>query len=221
MDRYCAYGVLVSKRRDITGALNGSRFIEQPHIVPEVELARAFIAGPGQVLIEVGFDHGRRLHSTARSNPGWRVLGLEVRKRRVDEAITRARRDGLENVHPWRMDARTVFAAVLEPESVDVVEILFPTPWWHPGLRMKRLLIDDDFVTDVARALKPHGVLHLATDVESYAESIEVATAGSRLLKIDAETAGLHLPECTQLSRREWKCEREGVPVFRWFFERG
>ena len=131
--------------RDVAGALHGSRLVALPHVRPHVERCLAFIAGDAPVLVEVGFDHGRRLHATARQSPSWRVLGLEVRKRRVEEAIARAERDGLANALPWRMDARTVFARVLPPASVDVVEVLFPTPWWNPALRRKRLLVDDAF----------------------------------------------------------------------------
>lgn len=199
--------------RPIRGALNGSRFIEQPHIRPEVEAARAFVAGGARVLVEIGFDHGRRLHSMATHNPAWRFLGVEVRKQRVDEAIARAQRDGLTNVHPWRMDARIVCAGVLAPASVDVVEVLFPTPWWHPGLRAKRLLVDGAFLEDVARILRPGGVFHVATDVGSYAEHIAAAIDGAPLRRLEAP--GDRLPQCTQQSRREWKCAREGLPVWR------
>ena len=207
----------VSDPRLIRGALNGSRFIEQPHIRPEVDAARAFVAGSAPALVEVGFDHGRRLHSTALHNPDWRVLGLEVRKQRVIEARERAERDGLTNVLPWRMDARIVFAGVFEPASLAVVEVLFPTPWWHAKLRAKRLLIEPAFLADVARALEPGGVLHIATDVPEYAAHIDGALADCALTPVDRPA---HLPECTQQSRREWKCARDGIPVHRWYLQR-
>ena len=133
-----------------------------------------------------------------------------------EEASARAERDGLSNVRPWRMDARIVFAGVLEPASVDVVEVLFPTPWWHPGLRAKRLLVDPAFVGDVARILKPGGVLHVATDVPSYADHIDAVVAATELVPREAAA----LPVCTQQSRREWKCARESVPVRRWYLQR-
>lgn len=207
----------MTEPRLIRGALNGSRFIEQPHIRPEVEAARAFVAGGARVLVEVGFDHGRRLHSTALHNPDWRVLGVEVRKQRVQEARERAERDGLTNVLPWRMDARIVFSGVLESASVTVVEVLFPTPWWHAKLRAKRLLIEPAFLVDVARVLKPGGVLHIATDVPEYAAHIENALAQSALLRVEPP---VYLPECTQQSRREWKCARHGIAVHRWYLQR-
>ena len=206
----------VSKTRDIKGALNGSRFIEQPHIKAEVNGFLQFIEGPGPVLLEIGFDHGRRLHSLGLNNPHWRIAGIEVRKMRVLEARERAAKEGIKNIHPWRMDARSVFANVLKPKSVDVVDIYFPTPWWHPGLRQKRLLIEPAFLADVARALRPNGRLRVATDVAPYAHRIETDLRSSSLVPMaPCESAE---PTCTQLSRREWKCHREGVFVHRWLY---
>lgn len=204
------------------GALHGSRFIEQPHVRPEVDRCLAFLAGPAPVLVEVGFDHGRRLHATARLNPAWRVVGLEVRAQRVREAQARAERDGLTNVLPWRMDARTVFAGVLNPDSIDLVEVLFPTPWWHPAHRQKRLLVDAPFVADVHRVLRPGGLLHVATDVADYADLIDMRVdAFDGLNALPLAEGQRRRPPCDQQSRREWKCARDGVPYTRRFWVKG
>ena len=207
--------------RRIRGALSGSLLITLPHIAAEVDALRSFIAGDAPVLIDVGFDHGRRLQSSARCNPDWRVVGLEVRKRRVVEAVARARRDGLDNVYPWRMDARTVFASVLPERSADAVEVLFPTPWWNRALRAKRLLITDEFLADVARALRPGGLLHVATDVAEYAQTIDACLDRCPQLELVTESDGRALrPACNQQSRREWACERDNIAVHRRFARR-
>jgi tRNA (guanine-N7-)-methyltransferase len=204
--------------RDIRGALNGSRFVLQPHIQIEVQAFQQFILGPAPVLLEIGFDHGRRLHSMGLHNRHWRIAGLEVRKRRVEEARLRAANEGITNVYPWRMDARTIFACVLDPASIDVVDVFFPTPWWHPGLRQKRLLIEPHFLADVATVLRPGGSLRIATDVASYAERIEADLNTSGLIPVPLDQGHRSLPACSQLSRREWKCNRDGIEVYRWHY---
>lgn len=211
----------MGQNRDIRGALYGSRLITLPHVQPEVEACQRFLEGAAPALVEVGFDHGRRLLATARENPGWRVLGLEVRAKRVVQAKERASGASLSNLLVWRMDARTVFAGVLADASVDVVEVFFPTPWWNPSLRQKRLLIDPGFISDVGRVLRPGGVLHVATDVVDYAEHIlEVLSGSDRLMPIQ-EGAGDQLrPGCSEQSRREWKCQREGIAWRRWYWQR-
>ena len=206
---------MTGQTRHIRGALYGSRLIEQPHVVPLVRACLDFIEGPAPVLVEVGFDHGRRLHSMARLNPDWRFLGLEVRKRRVEEAIERAERDGIDNLHVWRMDARTVLAGVLNENSVDLIDVFFPTPWWNPALREKRLLVDQFFVEDAVRVLRPGGLLRVATDVEEYAEHIETVLDASDLEVLTASDQHRPLPSCGQLSRREWRCEQDDLRVYR------
>lgn len=205
--------------RDVRGALGGSRLLLQPEHAAALLCWHDFLAGPAPVLVEVGFDHGRRLSQTALRHPGWRVAGLEVRRLRVEQAAARAVEAGTSNLFAWRMDARSVFAVATPPASVQVVEVLFPTPWWNPALRAKRLLVDPDFLADVARALRAGGVLHLATDVPEVAVSIEAALAATPELVPDPG-AEADRPAIEALSRREWSCARDGVPVRRWWLRR-
>lgn len=211
--------------RDIPGALGGSRLLEQPHLREEVERLLGFIdslRGGAPVLVEVGFDHGRRLTSTAALNPDWRVVGLDVRRKRVDEIQARAAAEGLDNLLVWRVDARIVFANVLPEASLSVVEVLFPTPWWNAAHRHKRLLLTPAFLADCARVLRPGGLLHLATDVSRYADEIREGLSLEPALRVLPDQEGAaRRPPTNQRSRREWKCEREGIAVHRFWLERG
>jgi len=207
---------MTGEGRDVPGALYGSRLITLPHVAAEVAALKVFVAAGASVLVEIGFDHGRRLMATAREKPDWRVVGLEIRRRRVDAAKAHALRHGLDNLFIWRMDARTVFAGVLDDASVDIVEVLFPDPWWNANKRRKRLLIDDDFLADVCRVLRPGGLLHLATDVPRYAEVIDRCLQAQPALRaISVDEGSARRPACSQQSRRERKCAREGLPVQR------
>lgn len=207
-----------ANRRDLTGALGGSRILEQPRYAGEVQAYQQALTQP-RVLLEVGFDHGRRLVNTARLNPSWQVIGMEVRKARVQQAAERGQVRALGNLLPWRVDARIALATVTPAASLDVVEVLFPTPWWDKKKRDKRLLLTPAFVQDVAVALKPGGVLLIATDVAGYAEQVEQVLVDCDLLEDDAQ-AWERRPSCTARSRREWKCEREGLEVRRFGVQR-
>ena len=205
----------------ISGVLNGSKRLELPQYQAEIETYQTFVAGGAPVCLEVGFDHGRRLQSTARLNPDWRVVGLEIRKARVLEARRRAQRDGLRNLLAWRADARAVFAGVIEPASLHVIDILFPTPWFSKSAKYKRLLLTPMFLADLARALKPSGLVHFATDVEQYAgHAMDMVSQQTSLAAVSQETARDLLPTCHQLSRREWTCQQRQIPIFRRFFQR-
>ncbi|HVL42770.1 MAG TPA: tRNA (guanosine(46)-N7)-methyltransferase TrmB, partial [Brevundimonas sp.] len=65
-------------------------------------------------------------------------------------------------------DAREVMAA-LPDASLDRVMILFPDPW-HKARHNKRRLVQDETAADIARLLKPGGVVRFVTDWADYAE---------------------------------------------------
>jgi len=207
--------------RDVRGALGGSRILLVPEVAAEVARMTRALATPGPNLLEIGFDHGRRLTSTAEANPGWTVIGLEVRERRVLEMRAWAEARTLPNLHAFKLDARAVLAGALPAASLDVLEALFPTPWLE-GKAARRQLVTPDFLADAARALKPGGLLHLATDVADYADRIRdaLADAFADFAPAPADALASRRPACPQRSRREWKCEREGLPVHRFVLER-
>jgi tRNA (guanine-N7-)-methyltransferase len=196
---------------DVPGALYGSRLVEQPHVRPEVEFTQSFLSGSGPNFVEIGFDHGYRLIDTAQRNPEWQCLGLEVRQKRVEEVSTLAQGLGLDNCHAWRMDARTVVARVIKDDSIDVIDILYPTPWWDNSKRTKRLLIQAHFASALARVLRVGGLVRVETDVEAYAQHIEqVLSDQSGLNLVSPEKSEPRFPICTVRSRRQKKQLRDG-----------
>lgn len=196
---------------DLTGVLGGSRLLDQPRYRGEVADWHAFLAEPGPALLEVGFDHGRRLLATAAALPDWRVAGVEVRKKRVHGVQVQAAERGLHNLFAWRVDARLALGGHTPEGRFDIVEVLFPTPWWDEKKREKRLLVTPAFLHQVQAVLRPGGVLLLATDVERYADDMREALAGGPLVLIE----GWPRPAIEVQSRRERKCAREGLPVWR------
>ena len=191
------------RRSGVRGALGGSRLFEQPKQRAEVEAFRTFVAGDSPVAVEIGFDHGGRLLDHAWRWPGTRWLGLEVRKARVEELAAAAP----DNLLVWRADARTVFSVLMPAGRLARVDVLFPTPWWDDGKRSRRLLLSAEFVADLARALRPDGVVHVATDVAPYFEHVAGLFAAWR----PASTP----PEGEVRSRRELVCARDGLHVWR------
>lgn len=206
-DRWTAPDDPTAGGEDVAGALGGSRLFEQPQYRAEAERFRAFVEPPGEVAVEVGFDHGRRLLSLADAQPTVRWVGLEVRRRRVEAVARTAEVRGLDNLLAWRADARTVFRRLMPAGRVSRVDVLFPTPWWHAGQRKARLLLTPAFVADVARALTGTGILHIATDVEPYFEHVRDLLADWRRV---ADPAPAPVP-----SRRAHGCMRDGIPIHR------
>ena len=206
--------------RHISGALYGSRLVEQPHVRPEAEALVRFVE-PVKVLLEIGFDHGFRLFDMAQRNPDWRFVGLEVRLKRVREFQQRVSDAGLDNVFAWRMDARTVFGCVLPTASLDCVHIMYPTPWWDPKKRQKRLLISAEFLVAVRDTLRIGGLIRIETDVSDYARIIEAEMRDvAGLAMLDESVTRLHEPACGVVSRRQRKTARENLPIYRFLLQR-
>jgi len=184
--------------RRVKGALSGSLLFEQPAHRAEAEAVRAFLAPEGPVAIEVGVDHGTVLIDHARRHPDWRWLGLEIRRRKVAKAQPHVPSNGML----WAADARTVFAAVLPEGRVDRVDVLFPTPVTNP----RHMLLTDAFVSDLARVVRPDGVVTIATDVEGLFTWVLERFARWRPAAAP--------PRGPVRSRRERVCIRDGLPVY-------
>lgn len=181
------------------GVLGGTALYDQPRHAEVRARVEAFVGGGAPLAVEVGFDHGMRILDHARRWPDIRWFGLEIRKRRVAAAAPHAP----PNCLLWRADARTVFTALLPPGTVSWVYILFPTPTDNP----RHLLLTPTFVSAVAAALAPDGVVYVATDVAGLATHAEALLEGWP----DAPMP----PMGPVLSRRERVCARDGLPVYR------
>jgi tRNA (guanine-N7-)-methyltransferase len=194
----------------VRGALQGSLLFEQPAHRATRDAVRSFVDpswGGGtsprnapRVALEIGFDHGMRILDHARRFPEVRWLGLEIREARVQAAAPHAP----SNCLLLRADARTVLAVVLPDACLDAVYILFPTPTRNP----RHLLLTPGLVDDLARVVRPGGVVHLATDVEGYFTWASACFGAWT----PADGPPWYGPV---LSRRERVCKRDGLPVHR------
>ena len=115
-----------------------------------------------EVWLEIGFGGGEHLAAQAERGPQNLYLGAEPFLNGVASVLRHIDERGLTNVRLLDGDARTLMAN-LPDASLDRLIILFPDPW--PKARHhKRRLVQDDFVADAARLLKPGGRLRFATD---------------------------------------------------------
>jgi tRNA (guanine-N7-)-methyltransferase len=120
-----------------------------------------------EVIFEIGFGGGEHLIGQARANRANLYLGAEPFIEGVAKALTAIASEGLTNVRLLASDARPVLKA-LKPSSLDRLVILFPDPW-HKNRHNKRRLIQQDFLEDAQKALKPAGELRFASDWADYA----------------------------------------------------
>jgi tRNA (guanine-N7-)-methyltransferase len=141
------------------------------------------------IVLEIGFGDGEALFSSAVRRSDVDHLGVEIHEPGIGHLLLLLERADVGNVRLIARDAVDVLEHQLGPACVDVVRVFFPDPW--PKKRHhKRRLIQAPFIGQVARVLKPGGLLHVATDWQDYAEQIEVVMADADgLRELPAEEA--------------------------------
>lgn len=123
----------------------------------------------GPVEIEVGCGKGRFLLERAARHPDRLFIGLEYARAYLETIAKRCSKRGLENVRVSKCEAAEFFRECIPPASLDAFHLLYPDPW--PKKRHhKRRLIQQEFLAELRRVLKPGAEMNLATDHQGYFE---------------------------------------------------
>jgi len=134
-----------------------------------------------KIYLEIGFGNGEHIAEQARRNPNIGFIGAEVFQNGVANLLSiitgikikddipehiSLLPDRVDNIRIYDDDIRLLFARI--PDSfLDKVFVLFPDPW--PKKRHEnRRLINPENLKEIARCLKPEGILRIATDHKVY-----------------------------------------------------
>jgi tRNA (guanine-N7-)-methyltransferase len=120
--------------------------------------------------IELGSGKGLFLQNAATAMPERNFLGVEVSFKYARFTAARLARAELDNAVAVHGDGLRMFRELLPAESTEAVHVYFPDPWWKARHRKRRVL-NQAFLADTVRVLRPGGRLHFWTDVEEYFES--------------------------------------------------
>lgn len=129
---------------------------------------RALKPDAREIWLEIGFGGGEHMAGQAARDRDILIIGVEPFLNGVASALRHIEEQALDNVRVHQGDAREV-AARLPDASLDRVFILFPDPW-PKSRHHKRRLVQEDFLAELARKLKPGGRLRFATDWADYAD---------------------------------------------------
>lgn len=170
--------------------------------------------------LEIGFGNGEGLAETAAANPEHNYLGIEVHGPGVGHLLIRAAELQLDNLRIIRHDAVEVLQNHLPPASLVGIMLFFPDPW-HKKRHHKRRMVQAAFVDLCVRALKPGGLLHMATDWENYAQHmLQVLSASPGLRNTQADGGYAPRPQGRPLTRFERRGQRLGHGVWDLQFQR-
>ncbi|RMG34542.1 MAG: tRNA (guanosine(46)-N7)-methyltransferase TrmB [Gammaproteobacteria bacterium] len=180
----------------------------------------ALFGNDNPVYLEIGFGNGESLAEMARGHPERNYIGVEVHAPGVGHLLMRLGELGLSNVRVFRHDAVEVLRDCFPDHSLAGVYLFFPDPW-HKKRHRKRRIVQADFLTLLARKLRPGGIFHAATDWEDYAHHMRLVLNEHPEFRNTAEQGDfVPRPEDRPRTKFERRGQRLGHGVWDLIFER-
>ncbi len=177
-----------------------------------LDLARLY-GNSNPVHLEIGFGNGESIARMAQADPGSNYLGIEVHRPGVGRLLMRIAETGITNLRIIRHDAVEVMDQCLDDGSLEAVYLFFPDPW-HKRRHRKRRILQPEFVSRLARVIRPGGLFHAATDWEDYAEyMMSVLTASADFENCAGKGTFAPCPDYRSPTRFEQRGQRLGHGV--------
>ncbi|MDB6060036.1 MAG: tRNA ((46)-N7)-methyltransferase TrmB [Verrucomicrobiaceae bacterium] len=170
-------------------------------------------------ILEIGFGMGQSLWQMAQQAPDKNFIGIEVHRPGVGKLLHSMEEAGVENIRIYCDDAVEVLQQCIPDASLAAVQIFFPDPW-HKKKHQKRRLIQAEFVALLRAKLQPHGVLHIATDWQDYAEQILSVMSAAPGFINQAGAGYAPRPDYRPTTKFEQRGERLGHGVWDVLFEK-
>jgi len=190
-----------------------------PALVPNPICWAELFGNSNPVELEIGSGKGLFLVNAARANPGHNFFGIEIAKKYAGLAAQRVVKNDLSNVRVWAGDARPVLASMIAPQSLQVVHVYFPDPWWKKRHK-KRRVFTGALVDDIQRLLVNYGELSVASDVAEYFQVIrDLVAARSVFRELPAEDVRTPEHDLDYLTNFERKFRIEGRSIHRARYE--
>lgn len=121
-----------------------------------------------QLELEIGFGGAEHLLSRAKQWPERGFIGVEPFLNGVGKALAGIDAEKLQNIRLYHGDVWDILKDIPDG-TIKIVHVLYPDPW--PKTRhFKRRLVQEDFIAEIYRILKPDGEFRFASDIPSYVD---------------------------------------------------
>jgi len=171
-------------------------------------------------ILEIGFGNGESLWQMAQACPEKNYFGIEVHRPGVGHLLRLVESSDCKNIRVSNHDAIDVLQKQIADSSIDRVQLFFPDPW-HKKKHNKRRIVQENFLIEVARILKPNGIFHLATDWEHYAKQMLSTLNASELFNnLSADNAYIEKPVERPTTKFEKRGQKLGHGVWDLLFQK-
>lgn len=131
-----------------------------------------------QLVVEVGCHKGDTLCALAKDHPSTGFVGLDITFKRVVETARKAKKHNLSNVKSILANGQAL-PKVFRDHLLDGIIVFFPDPWARKKRQLKKRLVNQSFVTEMTRLLKPGGFFWFKTDHVGYFQEVAELLAGN------------------------------------------
>ena len=134
-----------------------------------------------KVCVEIGSGNGDLASAYVADHHTDGLIAIDVHRPGIARLLDDIEQLGWSNLRVVEGDA-LVFLDRLADGSIDELWVFFPDPW-PKNSQAHRRLVSDERIQQLARVIKPKGVLRLATDVPAYADQMRRVVQGSGLFE--------------------------------------
>lgn len=163
--------------------------------------------------LEIGMGRAHFLFERAALMPKHQIVGIEYKARWIEQALKKQQREQIYNITPIHGHAWEVVPKLFKPESLSLIILNFPDPWWK-NRHKKRRILNEPFLNLLVNLLKPKGQFFFQSDVQELFD-VYGELLSSRLKQLPCEQNPLGAK-----SHREKKCEELGLPIYRALFHK-
>jgi len=173
-----------------------------------------------RTILEIGFGNGESLWQMAQACPENNYFGIEVHRPGVGHLLRLVESSSCKNIRVSNQDAIDVLQNQIADSSIDRVQLFFPDPW-HKKKHNKRRIVQENFLIEVARILKPSGTFHLATDWEHYAKQmLSTLSASEYFTNLSANKTYIEKPVERPTTKFEKRGQKLGHGVWDLMFQK-
>ncbi|MES2503866.1 MAG: tRNA (guanosine(46)-N7)-methyltransferase TrmB [Myxococcota bacterium] len=158
--------------------------------------------------LEIGMGRAHFLFERAQAEPEHQIVGIEYKAQWVTQALKKQHREQIYNVTPIHGNAWDIVPKLFGPESLDLIIVNFPDPWWKRR-HHKRRVLNDKFMKILLPMMKPGARFFFQSDVKELFDVYDQLLS-AYLTKVPCDVNPLGAK-----SHREKKCEESGLPIYR------